>query len=154
MQQELESYLADHPFLRGLDAAQLDVIADCARFVEFPAGACLFRAGEPARDCFLIRRGHVGVEINDVRQGPVVLQTLGEPSVLGWSWMVPPYRWCFDARALEAVEAIALDGMCLLSQCENDHDFGYELMKRFTAVFAQRLHATRVELMEAYANRP
>src|SRR5690606_24863039 len=100
MQQELESYLADHPFLRGLDAAQLDVIADCARFVEFPAGACLFRAGEPARDCFLIRRGHVGVEINDVRQGPVVLQTLGEPSVLGWSWMVPPYRWCFDARAL------------------------------------------------------
>jgi CRP/FNR family cyclic AMP-dependent transcriptional regulator len=67
---------------------------------------------------------------------------------------VPPYRWHFDARAVELTRAIALDGECLRGKCEEDHDLGYEIMKRFALVIAERLEATRLQLLDVYGNGP
>jgi hypothetical protein len=33
---------------------------------------------------------------------------------------------------------------------EDDHDFGFEMMKRFTLIMADRLEATRLQLMDVY----
>jgi CRP-like cAMP-binding protein len=66
--------------------------------------------------------------------------------------MVPPYRWHFDARAVEVTRAIALDGKCLREKCQEDHDLGYEIMKRFALIIAERLEATRLQLMDIYGN--
>jgi hypothetical protein len=71
--------------------------------------------------------------------------------VLGWSWLIPPYFWRFDARVLEMTRAIALDGKCLRAKCEQNHDLGYELLKRFTNMMDQRLQATRLQLLDVYA---
>ena len=151
--QDIARYLADHPFLRGLAPEQTAAVARCARLAEYGVNEPLFSAGEPADGCFLVQEGHVSVEIRGAGDTPIVVQTLGEPGVLGWSWLVPPYRWCFDARALEPTRCIVLEARCLTALCEGDHDFGYELMKRFTTVFAQRLHATRLELLDRYEGR-
>jgi CRP-like cAMP-binding protein len=70
--------------------------------------------------------------------------------VLGWSWLFPPYRWHFDARALELTRAIALDGKCLREKCEEDHDLGYELVKRVAQIIMERLQATRLQLLDVY----
>ena len=72
--------------------------------------------------------------------------------ILGWSWLVPPYRWHFDARAVELTRAIALDGKCLREKCEEDHDLGYEVMRRFVVIIAQRLEETRLQLLDVYGN--
>lgn len=151
--QELEPYLAEHPFLRGFKTEHLDEMAKCARMAKYGTDEYLFKAGEPAKHCFLLRQGHVAVEVREPGRDPITLQTVGEPSALGWSWLVPPYRWCFDARALELTRVIVLESECLLGLCERNHDFGYELMKRFTTLFAQRLHAARFQLLDVYANR-
>jgi hypothetical protein len=82
----------------------------------------------------------------------VTIHTRHEGEVLGWSWMVPPYRWHFDARASETTRAIAMDGKCLRTKCDEDHDLGYEIMKRFSLVIAERLEATRLQLMDIYGN--
>jgi hypothetical protein len=77
---------------------------------------------------------------------------LGEGEILGWSWLIPPYNWHFDARAVELTRAIALDGKCLRNKCEQDHDLGYELLKRFAHIMEQRLQATRLQLLDVYGN--
>jgi CRP/FNR family cyclic AMP-dependent transcriptional regulator len=46
--------------------------------------------------------------------------------------------------------AIALDGKCLREKCEKDHDLGYEIMKRFAVIIAERLEATRLQLLDIY----
>ncbi len=78
-------------------------------------------------------------------RGAVQFETLGEGEIVGLTWLLPPYRWGYDARAIELMRAIALDATCLRDKCEADHDLGYALMKRFLPVLVQRLQATRLQ---------
>jgi CRP-like cAMP-binding protein len=80
----------------------------------------------------------------------VTIQTVGPGELLGWSWLMPPYRWHFDARALEQTRALSFDGTCIRNKCETDHRLGYELMKRLAYVFTQRLEASRLQLLDVY----
>jgi CRP-like cAMP-binding protein len=146
----LERILAEHPFFRGLDPRYLKLAAGCASNVRFDAGQFIFREGEEANHFYLIRQGRVAVEIFVPNKGSVLLQTLEEGDILGWSWLIPPYHWRFDARAVEMTRAIALDGKCLRDKCEADHDLGYELLKRFASILGQRLDATRFQLLDVY----
>ena len=66
------------------------------------------------------------------------------------SWLIPPYRWTYDAQALELMRAIAMDADCLRGKCEADHDLGYDLMKRFVPVLVERLQATRLQMLDVY----
>jgi CRP/FNR family cyclic AMP-dependent transcriptional regulator len=45
------------------------------------------------------------------------------------------------------------DGKCLRKKCEDDHDLGYEIFKRFLAVITERLESTRLQLLDLYGNR-
>jgi CRP-like cAMP-binding protein len=147
----LEPILAAHPFFQRLAPEHLKLLVGCATNVRFDAGAFLFRTGEDANQFFLIREGAVALEAAAPGRVPVVVQTLGAGEILGWSWLIPPYHWTFDARALEPTRAIALDGRCLREKCEADHDLGYELLKRISHILWERLEAERVQLLDAYA---
>ena len=149
--ESLEPILAQHSFFEGLDAEYLRVLVGCASNVRFAEGAYLFRTGEEAGHFYLIRQGRVALEIYAPQRPPIVVQTLEAGDILGWSWLIPPYRWRFDARAVEGTRAIALDGTCLRTKCEENHDLGYELLKRFVHITTQRLEATRLQLLDVYA---
>jgi len=82
---------------------------------------------------------------------PITIATLEKDDVLGWSWVVAPYYRHLDARAVEPTRAIALDGKCLRTKCEENHDLGYELLKRFVHIVEKRLEATRMQLLDVYA---
>ncbi len=146
----IEPLLADHPFLKGMDEHHLHLIVGCASNVRFDSGQHLFHEGEEANHFYVIRHGKIALEIFSPSRGPLVIDTLGEGDILGWSWIVPPYKWRFDARAIELTRAVALDGACLRGKCESDHDLGYELVKRFTSIMEQRLEATRIQLLDLY----
>ncbi len=149
----LEPILAEHPFLQGLSPEHLHLIVGCASNVRFEAGQYLFHDGDQADKFYFIRQGKVAVEIHAAAKGAIVIQTLGEGEVLGWSWLVPPYEWHFDARAIQLTRAFALDGKCLRAKCEEDARLGYELMKRFTHIMEQRLEATRLQLLDIYGSQ-
>jgi CRP-like cAMP-binding protein len=146
----LEPVLAEHPFLKGLAPHYIQLIVGCASNVRFEAGQFLFHEGEEANKFYIIRHGKVAVDIFAAGRGPITIQTIGEGEVLGWSWLIPPYHWHFDARAAELTRAIALDAKCLRTKCEEDHDLGYELLKRFSHIIEQRLEATRLQLLDVY----
>lgn len=147
----LERVVAGHGFFRGLDR-WFPLLTGCASNVRCDADRWLFREGEPADRFYLIREGRVALEIGTPDRGAIVIQTLGPEDVLGWSWLFPPYRWHFDARALEPVLVLALDGVCLRGKCEDDHELGYELMRRFSHVLVDRLQATRLQLLDVYGD--
>jgi len=146
----LEPILAQHPFLRDLRPGHIELLSGCASNVRFNAGQFLFHEAEEANKFFIIRQGNVAIEIFFPARGPITIETIGEGDVLGWSWLVSPYHWRFDARAVETTLAIALDGTCLRNKCEEDHDLGYELLKRFAHIIDRRLQATRLQLLDIY----
>ncbi len=146
----LEQILAQHPFFAGFSAEHSRLVAGCARNHRYDAGEYLFREGGSADEFFLIRHGQVALEIVAPGRTPIVFATLGEGEIIGASWLIPPYRWMYDARATTLTRAIGVDAACLRAKCEADHHLGYEMMKRFLPILVQRLHATRLQLLDVY----
>jgi CRP-like cAMP-binding protein len=147
----LEPILAAHPFFKGLDPVYLKLVTGCASNARFDAGTTIFREGEDATQFYIVRQGKVALDVLAPGHGPVVVETVEEGEVLGWSWLFAPYMWRFNARAVEMTRTIALDGKCLRDKCENDPAFGYEMMKRVANVMQDRLSALTLQLMDVYA---
>lgn len=140
----------EHPFFSGLDEGSCALLAGCARNVRFEAGQYLFHEGEPANEFYLLREGSVSLEIAPPGRGAITFQSVHKGQIVGVSWLIPPYRWSYDARALERVRAIGMDATCLRDKCEADHDLGYDMMKRFMPILIQRLQATRLQILDVY----
>jgi CRP/FNR family cyclic AMP-dependent transcriptional regulator len=153
MMETLERILGEHAFFKDLDQPYLQLVTGCASNVRFEPDAYIFREGEEANQFYLIRQGRVALQILAPDRGPVTVETLEEGDILGWSWLIPPYNWHFDARAMELTRAIALDAKCLRRKCEEDHNLGYELLKRFGHIMEQRLSSTRLQLLDLYGVR-
>lgn len=149
----LERIVLEQPLFRGLEAPLGARVAGCARNVRFRTGEDLFREGAPADEFYLLRQGRVALEILEPGHAPARFATLASGEIVGASWLVPPYRWTFDARALEPTRAIGVDARCLRAKCEADHDLGYELLKRLSAALIRRLHATRLQMLDVYGSR-
>jgi CRP/FNR family cyclic AMP-dependent transcriptional regulator len=149
----LETSIVEHPFLKGMSAEYVKILTDSAMRAEFKESEIIFREGDPANRFYLIEEGRVVLGSHKPDSKPVEIQTIGAGDVLGWSWLFPPYYWNFEARALEPSRAIFFYGTRLREKCEEDRAFGYELMKRMSAVMLQRLQATRKQLLESEAGR-
>ena len=146
----MEDLIAVHPFFEGLDPSNTAFLAGCATNVRYAAGEFMFREGDAADRFFVVRHGLVSLQTFMPGRGEVTVQTVGEQEVIGWSWLFPPYRWQFTARCVDLTRAVSFDGVCLRAKCDEDHDLGYELMGRFAAIIAQRLQATRLQLLDIY----
>ena len=151
--QGLERIVLDQPFFAGLGPEFGSAISGCARNLRFTAQQYLFHESEPANEFYLLRQGSVALELHSPGQQPLIVATLRESDILDGSWLVPPYRWTFDARASELVRVLGVDARCLRDKCEVDHDLGYELMKRFAGVMGERLRAMRLQVADVYGPR-
>ena len=152
--QTIDELLDEIDVFRGLADEHLDLIAGCALNRVFADGDLLLREGEPANEFFAIRHGTVALETYVPQRGAATIETLHGGDVLGWSWLFPPYRTTFDARALGVVRTVAFDGACLRAKCEQDPQLGYTLIKRFAEVMVERLQATRLRLLDVYGEVP
>ncbi len=148
--ESLEPILAAHPFFKDLPRRHLELLLPCASRQTFQAGQFLCRENEEADRFYLILHGRVAVEIFSARRGPTTIQTLGAGEVLGWLWFLKPYHWHLDARAMELTRAVSLEVSCLMEQCEQDHDLGYALMKRYAHVLAVHFRVSKLQLMDMY----
>ena len=148
MIQTLDSVIREHPFFHGLTPKQLKVIEGCAKNARWAEGKTIFVEGDPADAFYFIQEGSVSIELTVPNHPRSSVQKVGAGDILGWSWVSPPYHWHFNARALKATKAISFDARCLRSKLDQDHELGYELLKRFAEVIVQRLDATQVQLLK------
>lgn len=146
----IEDLVREQPFLQGLDDEAMKLICGCGKNVRFKQGDYVFRQGESATYFYILREGTVALEIFVPGQGPVPLQTLAEGDILGVSWLVPPYRWGFDARVIAPVRAIAFDAGCLRGKCDENCQMGYDLMRKFVPILVERLQASRLQAIDLY----
>ena len=149
--------ISGHRFMEDLKERHVHMLLEGAIEQQFKPADIVFRQGEPANCFYLIESGEIVVELKWADRS-VTIDTLGSGDVLGWSWLFPPFAWHFQARVTKAAHTVRCDGTHLLVASEEDHEFGYELMKRISRIVIQRLQSTRQRLAQlthdvAQANR-
>ena len=143
--------ISAHPFFAALTDAQLAALSEDAITETFTAGQRLFDEGGIADMFWLIEHGSIALDMRVPGRGDQIVETLGPGTVLGWSWLHPPYRWHFRAMARLATTAIAFDAASVRRRCDADPAFGYAMLRSFTPVITERLQATRLRLLDLYA---
>ncbi len=148
---DISAYLQSHGTFQSMSGKLIQKLADASRVLSFRQGEHLFRQDQSARHFYIVISGRVSVEVPSIYGPPLVVQTLGEKDVLGWSWLFPPYRWTFEAISNSDTEVIEFDGEGLRKTCDEDPELGYELMKCFATLMSDRLHEARTKMMETWS---
>ncbi|GAB3096289.1 cyclic nucleotide-binding domain-containing protein [Aestuariicella hydrocarbonica] len=147
-------FVSEHSLFKGMKPDQVDFIASCGQLRRFAEGDYLTRENDPADFFYLLLEGHAVIETHQHNQPPVPLLSLTDNDIIGWSWLIPPYRYQFDARALSRLRTVRLDGRCIRAKCDTDPALGFELLKRLAAVLVQRIHGARFQLLDVYSADP
>jgi CRP/FNR family cyclic AMP-dependent transcriptional regulator len=134
----------------GLSREFLEILAAHAKPRSIGDNQVLFHYGDPARSFYLITSGRVSVEVAALEGPSLQLQDLPPGAVLGWSWVIPPHRWSFQARAEGPTQIIEFDGTAVLAECEINPRFGYQLLRRFAALMSERLQYARQRMIEEW----
>jgi CRP/FNR family transcriptional regulator, cyclic AMP receptor protein len=142
--------IAGHPFLSDLPDHIQKILTAHASLTQFKPNEVIFHEGEEANCFYLIGSGSVAIEVFVPGHGRVVLLTLDEGSVLGWSWLFPPYRWHFDGRAINETLAVVIHVENLRQLLASDPELDCVLVRRFADVIIQRLQAARLRFAELY----
>ena len=148
----LAEVLANQPLFEGFDVETMKFLESCAANEAFQEGEYLFRVGEPADRFFLLREGAVALELQIPGRTRLTVHTLDPGQIVGTSWLLPPYKMGLDARALKPVRAITIDAHCLRGKFDADPILGYQMVKRFLPIVADRLQGARLQLLDLYAS--
>jgi CRP/FNR family cyclic AMP-dependent transcriptional regulator len=138
--------LSTQRFLHGMGARQVDALARTASEVMFPARHRVFADGDHADKFWLVQSGHVALDMFVPGAGLTVIGRVGIGELVGWSWLVPPYRWAFGAVCLTEVRAFQFDAPAVRDLCAADPAFRDEISRRLFRVAAARLQDTRTRL--------
>jgi len=150
MTQSVLQVLEAHPFVADFRPEHRTRLAALAKQVHFDADQVIFREGDDYSVFYLLGQGMVALEL-EVPGHLLRVQTLYGGDVFDWSALLPHAGKHFQARALDAVTALAFEGEDLLASFKTDPEFGLAFMLRLMGVVSERLRATRLQLLDMYS---
>lgn len=133
-----------------LDDRHLATLAQIVIPVHEPSGSILFKEGAPANALWVVCSGAIALDIQVSGRAPVRVQTLGPRDLLGWSALVGDGSMTTTATAIEDTQLLQLPAMPLKELCLADHTLGYAVMGNVARSLANRLHGTRLQLVDLY----
>lgn len=148
---QLEEWLRQHEFFRGLPSHYLPLLASCAKKKSFAIGEFIIQEQQPAHEFFLLARGSVRLQVHNIAD-VLAIETLQAPAIMGWSWLTPPQLWHYDALALDYVESVVIQTPTLLQAMDSDAVLGREIYQRFLPIIAERVHAMQVQMLDIYTH--
>jgi len=148
--QSTTEYLSTHVFFSELKTEFVELLSEHVKTLEINKGDILFHLGERADKFYIIRHGCVSVQVPALMGPTLEIQSLCKDQVLGWSWLIPPYQWHFQAKAEENSVLLEFDGASLLARSEQYPEFGYQLLKRFASLMSERLDISRQKMMDEW----
>lgn len=134
--------------LHSLSADSRRELLDGAERRKLAPGETLFRAGDPARNLYILDRGKVMIETDVAHEGSRALMPVEPQEVFGWSALLEPHVETATARAVEASEVMVIEARPLLDNLESNNRLGVDLYRTLATVIAARLIATRRQLAE------
>ncbi|ABI56531.1 Crp/Fnr family transcriptional regulator [Alkalilimnicola ehrlichii MLHE-1] len=146
----IKQFLADQDFFSDFDNAVLDLLAEHASEISLDKDEVLFSNGDPARHFYLLKDGNIVIEVPAIEGPTLEVQSLTAGQVLGWSWLIPPYRWTFQARAEAPTRLVEFEGEVIRQHCEKDPRLGYAILKHFASLMSERLDAARRKMMDEW----
>jgi CRP/FNR family transcriptional regulator, cyclic AMP receptor protein len=149
----LREMRAGSALLRAVEEADLGFLETVSVEVKLARGQVLFEEGGRADTFYIVAEGTVGLELTSPGKEPVVIQTLGKGDLVGVSWLFEPHRWEWRARALADTILAACDAAAVRRRCTEDRDLAYRVLGVVARVLAERLHRTRIQLLDLYAGR-
>ena len=147
----IKSTIRNTNFFAELPDDDVELIASYGQETQLKRGDMLFKQDDAAKSFYIVCSGKVSVEVPALYGPPLIVQELSDGQILGWSWLIKPYKWSFSARAESDTQLIAFDGPKVLQHCEEDPAFGYRILKMFTQLMSERLAAARLQMMESWA---
>ena len=150
MSQSLLRALEGHPFVFDFSPEHRTRLAALAKEVHFEPDEVIFREGDDYSVFYLLGKGMVALEL-EVPGHVLRVQTLYAGEVFDWSALLPHAGKHFQARALDAVTALAFEGDQLLASFRADPQFGLVFMLRLMGVVSERLRNTRLQLVDIYS---
>ncbi|MEE9178662.1 MAG: cyclic nucleotide-binding domain-containing protein [Acidimicrobiia bacterium] len=149
----LDAVRASSELLSEVSGAQLEFLESVSQEVRFAGGDVLFEEDGVADTFYIILEGKVGLEMTSPGKRPIVIQTLGDGELVGVSWLFPPHRWSWRARAVTDTAAIAFDAARVRAQSELDRELAHRLLGVVAKEAITRLHSTRVQLLDLYGTK-
>ncbi len=151
---QLKFVLSELRFSVWLSDEMLRQIAAVSSLQFFAGGSIVFREGQRGDDLLLVRRGRLALEMNVPRRGAVRIMTVGPGEMAGWSALLGEGRMTASAIAVDDVEVVRAPAEKLQELSETDHEFGYRLMRSVADGLSKRLVATRLQLLDLFAETP
>ncbi len=151
---ELRAILGELQFTAELHDPTLQRLVEVSSLKQYPRGTVLFREGSQNGDLFLLRAGRVMLEMNVPGRGKLAILTLGPGEMAAWSALLGEGEMTATAVTLDDVQAVVASGAKLREMCEQDHEFGYHLMRTMATALSRRLLATRLQLLDLFADTP
>lgn len=151
---QLRYILEELQFSAAFPSEVLDQLAEEASVSRMSAGEVVFREGNSNDNLYLIWNGRIALEMNVPGRGPVRILTVGPGEMVGWSSLLDGGKMTASALAVEDTEVVAAPAEQLRELCESNREFGYHLMHRMADALSKRLVATRLQLLDLFADVP
>jgi len=139
------------PWFQMIKPEHLQKIAEMAHLRMIKAGDVLFKEGEKEDFVYIVIEGRVGLDIFIPHRGKVRIYTVEPMDVFGWSSVTPTsHQRTAGATAVLDGLIVGIDSAKLRDACEEDHDFGYVVMRRLLHVVSSRLLVSRLQLLDMF----
>ena len=148
--QSTAEYLSAHEFFSDFSDDVLKFLCECSSMHQIKKGQILFLLGEDANKFYVILNGSISIQMPAIMGPTLEIQSVGKNQILGWSWLIAPYKWHFQTKAEEDTELLQFDGAALLARCEQEPKFGYELLKKFAELMSVRLTSASQKMMDEW----
>jgi CRP-like cAMP-binding protein len=148
---DIAAYLDESEFFGSMETEHRQWLAEHATETRFDDGQLVARQGSTADRFFFILEGELVVEVPALTGPSLEVTRLGPGKIFGWSWLIEPYRWHFNARASGETRVLDFDGLAILRRAEEEPKFGYSLLRRFSALMGTRLEAAQRKMMDQWS---
>ena len=132
-----------HELLNGLSSSEAEQVLALGIRLTVPSETSLFQLGDPADRLFLVERGRIKltlpIRVRD-REENIFVEERGPGQTLGWSAIIPPYRFTLTATAtLYDAEVTAVPRETLLKYSASNPVTGYKIALNLSVVIGHRL---------------
>ena len=131
-----------HELLQGLPPADAEKVLSLGTRKKVSSGSSLFRLGDLAQCLYLIESGRVRLTLPlqiRGREEEVLIEEKGPGETVGWSALIPPYRFTLSATTAVETDVIALTPEALHAFFESSPAAGTRLCLNLALIVGHRL---------------